>query len=69
MTSDSSNPSVLQIQNALTEIKVGYSVPANEMHSTLRECDSTTNISAELYCTVFDTIHGLPVAAFQPELI
>ena len=31
------------MQNALTEIKVGYSV--NEMHSTLRECDSMTNIS------------------------
>ena len=35
----------------------------------LNQGEPAPRVSAELYCTVFDTIHGLPVAAFQPELI
>ena len=35
----------------------------------LNQGEPAPRVSAELGCTVFDTIHGLPVAAFQPELI
>jgi hypothetical protein len=35
----------------------------------LNQGEPAPRVSAELDCTVFDTIHGLPVAAFQPELI